>query len=125
MLREGLRGQDRPSDPALRVVTRWESSVQCWSRFPRRECPQRNALPPRNESSLPLPTPHPLTGGAPQGGIPPDVSIPQGQARGERGESLESGYWEEALEPCGLPSKYPVLRGQWAQGGLPGGPGKV
>lgn len=47
MLREGLRGQDRPSDPALRVVTRWESSVQCWSRFPRRERPQRNALPPK------------------------------------------------------------------------------
>lgn len=28
-LREGLRGQDRPSDPALWVVTGWESSVQC------------------------------------------------------------------------------------------------
>ena len=29
VLREGLRGQDRPSDPALWVVTGWESSVQC------------------------------------------------------------------------------------------------
>lgn len=73
--------------------------------------------------SLPSPADPSLEGR--QGGFPSDVSIPQGQAKHGGGESLESGSWEEALEPCSLPNKCPVLSGQWAQGGWRGGPGKV
>lgn len=70
----------------------------------------------------PLPTPH-WRGGKEE--FLQMSPFHRGRPSVEEGESLESGYWEEALEPCSLPSKCPVLSGQWAQGGWRGGPGKV